>query len=53
MYIHFILCSDDINNFKWSYQSDVNSIYKLDELFKHQQNKQEFIFEELMVIIQG
>lgn len=47
------MCLDDVNEFRLSRQADVDSSDNLDELLKHQQNKQESIAEELMTITRG
>lgn len=44
---------DDVNEYRSSRQPDVDSSDNLDELLKHQQNKQESIAEELMAITRG
>lgn len=46
-------CLDDINEFRSSRQLDVDSNDNLDELLRHQQNKQESIADELMTITRG
>lgn len=46
-------CLDDINEFRSSRQPDVDSNDNLDELLRHQQNKQESIADELMTITRG
>lgn len=48
-----LLCLDDINEHRLSRQPDIESNDNLDELLRHQQNKQESIAEELMAITRG